>query len=209
MTERENEDLREDLAIEQEDDTPAPEALARLLAQPFELSAALKGEVDQELLRRDGEWSAFTASVFRQIDGAEAEVTRMSVEDQAIAGLKSEVDAELAEMAPRFEASFRAGIEQRIWQAAKQQPTLGERITAWMDQLGRLLLPHSRSLGLAAAMAAILVAIALGGLFTSGDETLGDSQVSVDRVSFEGSVTVMQEDGSPVVWLADDDDNAI
>jgi hypothetical protein len=211
VTERENEDLRADVAIEHEDEAPDAEVLARFLAQPFELGATLREETEHELHRRDGEWSAFASSVFREIDGAEAQVTRMSVEDQAIAKLKAEVDAELADVAPRLEATFRAGIEQRIWQAAKEQPTLGARISAWLDGLGRALLPHSRvgGFGLAAAMAAILVAIAVGGLFTSGDDPTDGADVSVDYVSFEGSVTVMQEGGSAVVWLAGDDDSAI
>lgn len=203
------EELRGNVPLEDEPEAPDPEVLERALAQPFELGALLRREVDEELARRDGEWSAFTSGVFRTIDGAELEVTRMSVEDRAIAVMKAEVDAELAELAPLFDAGFKQGVEQRIWQSAKEQPTWGARIGGWLDSLRRTLFPDVgfRGLGLVAAAAAVILVVVLGGLFEQPvvpELTPPANAVTIANLSYEGSVTVMQNEGVAVVWLADD-----
>lgn len=210
VTELEMEELRGSVPQEEEPEAPDPEVLERALAQPFELGALLRREVDDELAQRDGEWSAFTSGVFRTIDGAELEVTRMSVEDRAIAAMKAEVDAELAELAPLFDAGFRQGVEQKIWQSAKEQPTWGARIGGWLDSLRRTLFPDVgfRGLGLVAAAAAVILVVALGGVFDQPvappELTPPTNQVTIANLSYEGSVTVMQNEGVAVVWLADD-----
>ena len=202
-----NFDRRDEIAFEVEHDASECEVSEAALQQPFGLGALLREEVEGELEKRDGQWSAFTAQVFRRVDQAELAAERMSLEERAIDMMRAEVDGELAEMMPRFDRAFKDGIEQRIWDAAREQPSLGARISEWLSSWKKMLAPRPLGLAMAAA-AAIVVAVTFNplGVQNGGEEVaIGNSgSVSVDRVDFEGTVTVMSEDGLTVVWLADD-----
>src|SRR5262252_878056 len=76
---------------------------------------------DHELVRRDGEWDAFTYSVFRKLDEEVVATQRADLEAQAIDLFKHELDVELSEMAPQFEEAFRDSVEKRIFQSAIEQ----------------------------------------------------------------------------------------
>lgn len=165
----------------------------------------LTEDAAQEIARRDGEWNAFTAAVFDRIDDEDLGVLRMPMEDQAIDLFRQEVAGELAELAPRFEEGFREGVEQRIWNAARE-PTIFDRVRAFFDRsLGEGI---GWSVGWAGAMAAALAIVTVTGI--PGNERGAQiaennpGAVSVESVSFEGTVTVMPNDGVTVVWLSDD-----
>src|SRR5262245_2736119 len=149
MTKR---DHRDEVAFEVENDASECEVSEAALLQPFPLGRLLAEEAGAELERRDGEWSAFSASVFRKIDQAELAEERMDVEDRAIAMMKEEVESELGEMAPRFDRAFKDGVEQRIWRAARE-PSLGDRVSDWFASLRRALNPKTLGFAAAAAMA--------------------------------------------------------
>src|SRR5262245_48128478 len=124
-----NLDRRDEIALEVEHDDTECEVSSAALEQPFPLGALFREEVDAELARRDGEWTAFTARVFRTIDSADVVAERMSLEQRAIEMMRAEVEGELADMTSRFEREFKLGIEQKIWRAAREKPTLGARIS--------------------------------------------------------------------------------
>ena len=175
-----------------------------LLSQPFPIGDVLRDGTAAELERRDGEWSAFSASVFRQIDAQSIEETRMTIEDRAIAMMRANVEGELAEIEPRLETQFARGVEQRIWRAAKATPTLKERIAGWFEWLPNASL--LRPAGFAAAAAMAIVALAMFGI-EQPPPALAPPQghVTVDRMSFAGTATLLDEDGLSVVWLSDDE----
>jgi hypothetical protein len=178
-----------------------PQVTEALLDRPFFLTEALRDEVAAEMETRDGQWTAFEAGVSRRIDEASRLETRMSLEDRAIEAFKKNVEAELATVEPRFERSFKDGVERQIWRAAKEPPSLFERMKRrLMPQLA----PTWRRAVLATATAAILGLLALRGLDRGPAEAIARmDDVSVNQVSFEGTVTVMPADnGMTVVWLA-------
>jgi hypothetical protein len=184
-----------------DEDIVDPAVAEALLDQPFALGEHLRAEVSAELDRREGEWSAFEACVMRRIDLVGVEEERMSLEERAIQALHEDIDAELADLAPDFERSFREGIERRIWRSAKR-PSIVDRLEAWMESW-RVRLGW-RNIGLVTATALILLAFMFGGhpLLNAPGVAMTDA-VSIDDVSFEGTVTVMPEDGITVLWLAD------
>jgi hypothetical protein len=160
----------------------------------------LLGETtERELSRRDGEWDAFTSSVFRKIDEEAVAAERADLEAQAIHLFKQEMDVELSEMAPRFEETFRESVEKKIFQSAIEQRWTA-RFKAWLQQAR----PQGLSLAWAsAAAAAVLMVVAVGSMQGGGqlEEKLASGHVSVQRISFEGDVTVLPDDGVTVIWL--------
>lgn len=180
------------------------EALLDRRFGPFDL---LRESMEEELRRRDGEWSAFSAQVDAKIATSLRAEQRLAPDARAIAGLKGQVESELADLEPRFEGAFLAGIERRIWRSAIERPSSLARVRAWIDERR-----HRRGVRFALATAfagglAIALAVAdsprslgpAGGRGGVGQE----GAVEVERVSFEGTVTVMPEDGMTVLWLAD------
>lgn len=175
---------------------------------PVDLGHHLQAAVAEEVERREGEWSAFTAAVMWRVDQEDRADERMSLDARAIAVLSEEIDAELASMAPMFERAFRAGVEQRIWQAAKERPGLWTRLRAWAEPRPPAWLTGGRGawagVGLATAAAGLVGLLFLADLRQGGDAAVVAEGVTVDGVSFEeGTVTVMPDDGFTVVWLAD------
>ena len=151
-----------------------------------------------ELARRDGEWNAFTASVFRKLDEEAVATQRADLEAQAITLFKQELDVELSEMAPKFEEAFRESIEKRIFQSAIEQSWVA-RVKAWFEQAR----PQLAFGWAGAAAAVVLLVVGIGSMQspTSLEEKLATGQVSVKQISFEGDVTVLPDDGVTVIWL--------
>lgn len=160
-------------------------------------------DTHEEIARREGEWTAFTSAVFARIDDEDLGLARMPLEDQAIDLFRQDVAGELSELAPRFEEGFKEEIEQRIWNAARA-PTLADRIRGFFER------PFGDGIGFgwAGAMAAAVALVAVTGWPTDPKpQQIAENipgEVSVKRVSFEGTVTVMPDDGLTVIWLADD-----
>jgi hypothetical protein len=182
------------------------EVIEKLLVEPLLAGAHLREAMTRELERRNGEWEPFVAQVDRRIDDAARASDRMSVEDRAIASYRDRVASEVALMEPRFERAFKEGIEQQIWRAAKEKPSLFDRARSFLRKHRA---QSTWSLGLATATAAIIALFFLSGLFQGHPDTVAafdSSGVSIDQVSFEGTVTVMPADnGMTVVWLASDE----
>ena len=154
---------------------------------------------EREIERRDGEWDAFTSSVFRRIDEEAIAVQRADLEAQAIDLFKQEIDLELSEMAPRFEEAFKESIEKKIFQSAIEQ-SWTQRVKAWFEGVR----PQNMGLGWAGAAAAVLLmVVAVNTMQESSEltETLSSGHVAVQRISFEGDVTVLPDDGVTVIWL--------
>ena len=153
---------------------------------------------EAELSKRDGEWNAFTSAVFRKIDEEALAVQRADLEAQAIDLFKQEIDLEVSEMAPRFEEAFKESVEKKIFQSAIEQ-SWAARAKAWVESFR----PQFGLGWASAAAAAVLMVIAVGTMQDSGEltEKLASGQVSVQRISFEGDVTVLPDDGVTVIWL--------
>ncbi|MEQ8272852.1 MAG: hypothetical protein RMA76_42420 [Deltaproteobacteria bacterium] len=164
----------------------------------------LTEDAAQEIAQREGEWNAFTSAVFARIDEEDLGVARMPMEDQAIDLFRQEVAGELADLAPRFEEGFKEGVEQRIWNAARE-PTVMDRVRGFFDRaFGERV---GWSVGWAGAMAAALAIVTITGMPTEPGTQIAENitgEVSVKSLSFEGTVTVMPNDGVTVVWLSDD-----
>ncbi len=198
-----NVDHRDEVAFEVEHDASECDVSEAALAQPFGLGALLREEAGAELEKRDGEWDAFTASVFRRVDNEDLALERMSLEDRAIGLMKVEVEGELGEMMPRFDREFRNEVEQRIWRAAREKPAMGERVSTWLSSFREKLFPRTLGFAAAAAAAALLFAVWPSSSEVTPLAIAPEGSVSVERVQFEGTVTVMEEGGMTVVWLAD------
>lgn len=158
----------------------------------------LSESTDQELSRREGEWDAFTASVFRKLDEEALATQRADLEAQAISMFKQEIDVELSEMSPHFEEAFRESIEKRIFQSAIEQSWTA-RVKAWFENAR----PQLAFGWAGAAAAVVLLVVGIGSMqsTTPLEEKLASGQVSVQRISFEGDVTVLPDDGVTVIWL--------
>lgn len=158
----------------------------------------LTESTQDELARRDGEWDAFTASVFRKLDEEAVATQRADLEAQAISLFKQEIDVELSEMGPQFEEAFRESIEKRIFKSAIEQSWTA-RVKAWFEAARPQL-----AFGWAGAAAAVLLlVVGIGSMESrsSLQEKLESGQVSVQQISFEGDVTVLPDDGVTVIWL--------
>lgn len=159
----------------------------------------LRESTSEELSRRDGEWNAFTSAVFRQLDQEDLGHARASLEDQAIDLFKAGIEAELTASAPRFEEAFREEVEQRIFQSAKE-PTLWQRL---QDSMKALLRPSPMfTMAGAAALGVMLFAVVNR---TPDPEVIAEAlpgEVSVESIGFEGTVTVVPQQGVTVIWLS-------
>ena len=170
---------------------------------PDAVSAALGAPIREELARRDGQWSAFSESVRRQIRQDAVATARKPLAEQAIDQLREDVHAEVEAVAQRFESSFADRVDQRI---ATQEPGLWARLVAWFeDQASPARMAFG---GFAAAAAAAMVLFVL----VPGDQGMQQpavaalspgGEVTVNEVSFEGTVTMFEEDGIAVIWLED------
>lgn len=162
----------------------------------------LREDTREELERRDGEWNAFTSAVFRQLDLEDLGHARASLEDQALDLFKAEIEAELTASAPRFEEAFKEGVEARIFASARE-PSWWEKLQAAAKDLFRPA-PMFRMAGAAAAFGVLMLAV----VSRSPDpEVIAEAlpgEVSVESIGFEGTVTVVPQQGVTVIWLSDD-----
>jgi hypothetical protein len=98
-------------------------------------------------------------------------------------------------------------VEQRIWDAARETPTFGQRIRDFFSRLtGEGM---GWGFGWAGAMAGLLVVVAVTGwpVTESPSDQIAENisgGVSVKNLSFEGTVTVMPGDGATVIFLSED-----
>lgn len=158
----------------------------------------LTESTEEELARRDGEWNAFTSAVFRRMDEEALATERADLEARALDLFKQEIDLELSDLAPRFEEVFRDSVEKRIFQSAIEQSWTA-RAKAWLERFRPQL-----ALGWAGAAAAIvMLVVAVGSVEEPGrvQDKLASGHVAVQRISFEGDVTVLPDDGVTVIWL--------
>ncbi len=161
----------------------------------------LRSELEAELGRREGAWPSFTAAVFRQIDEQALLCSRMELEDQAMVRLQEEVDLELHELAPGFEEAFREGVERRIWRSARDAP-------GFFAKLKHTLSTHLEGrwrMGWAwagAGATALMLAFSVPDAWLSTPMERAVGQVTVEDLSFEGTVTVVPREGMTVVWLS-------
>ncbi len=154
---------------------------------------------EEEIARRDGEWDAFTCSVFRRLDAEAVAHQRADLEAQAIALFKQEIDLELSELSPGFEEAFKESVEKRIFQSAIV-PSWTHRLSAWFERARG----DGFGLGWAGAAAAVVLLVFAAGTMQTGtqiDDTLMDGHVAVQEISFEGDVTVLPDDGVTIIWL--------
>lgn len=160
----------------------------------------LRESTAEELSRRDGEWNAFTSAVFRQLDQEDLGHARASLEEQAIDLFKAGIEAELTASAPRFEEAFREEVEQRIFQSAKE-PTFWQKLQTSVKALLRPV-PMFRVAGAAAAFGVMMIAVVSR---TPDPEVIAEAlpgEVSVESIGFEGTVTVVPQQGVTVIWLS-------
>lgn len=162
----------------------------------------LRESTSEELSRRDGEWNAFTSAVFRQLDQEDLGHARASLEDQAIDLFKAGIEAELTASAPRFEEAFREEVEQRIFQSAKE-PSLWQKLQASMKALLRPSPMFRMAVAGAGAFGIMMVAVVNR---TPDPEVIAEAlpgEVSVESIGFQGTVTVVPQQGATVIWLSD------
>lgn len=152
----------------------------------------VRADSAQVLSDRERDWSRFGG----ELAGAEA-----TEEGQR---LKNEVRGELHVLESSFEGPFRAQVERRI---ASQPAPRRERAARAPHRAQRW-----RWVTAAMAAAAAVVAVVLSRpVVDPGAEPdpvtdpvpLARGEVQVDEVSFEGTVTITQENGVAIVWLAD------
>jgi hypothetical protein len=121
------------------------------------------------------------------------------------------VAAELDQVQPRFESEFREEVEDRIAEPAPAGlAAFWARLSGWMDELGA-----GVRLGLAgaavAAAAILMIVFAPANVPTDperpriepGPPMARVGEVTIDHVAFEGTVTLSQDEGVAVIWLAD------
>ena len=175
------------------------------LSAPSAEAAQVRADLEAETASRAGQWSAFAASVSDQIRAAERVAARTPIEVRAIETLREDVAAELESVEPRFEKTFRREVEAK--RDAPAAPSFLDRamgrMRGWLHQLSG---PQRLTIGgLAAVAAASMMFVAEPTLDHASDvvNALPSGAVSVDDVSFEGMVTVIENDGQTVIWLAD------
>ena len=155
----------------------------------------LRSEVASAVDDKTHAWSAFAHQVMWAIERARP----VGNDDNAMAMLRDEVESELDALAPRFDSDFREGVERRIFREGQTVQPWWRR---WSDAFTDWLQP-SPGLGLAAAAAAAVVLVVVRP--TSVPEPTPDAgQVSISAVRFDGTVTVMPDDGIAVVWVTGD-----
>lgn len=181
----------------------ADAAIARAVeateASAPEVAALLRAEATAAADARD--WGMFSASVDETIRADRRATARAPLDEQAISHLRAEVEAELDAVAPRFEKKFAKDVDKGI---AADRPGLFDGIVEWFRDLTT---PARWAIGgLATAGAALLVLFATATpppSIPDGPQMAQIGEVSVDDVSFEGTITVMSDDGIAVIWLSD------
>lgn len=185
------------------------EVLGRLDGEPegearASLGEILQADVRAELDRREGDWTAFAAQLDARLEREDRAERDLPLEVRAVAALRRNVDRELIEMAPRFEASFRASVEARVLEATPPSLTWWGRMERFLRRGFSL---EGGGLGLAAAAVAAVLLIVWGTSTTvvRPEETIDAlaGSVRVEEVSFEGSVAVLPQAGVTVVFLSE------
>ncbi len=160
----------------------------------YAVGALLRSEIEAAVEAREDAWNSFSAAVLRRLDRPVEAGSLELLEARALAALRADVEDEVQARAPQFEEAFKEAVESRIFQAAQAEPNLWERVRGFFADFFT-----PRGLGwVAAASAAVFLMVALGG---RQEARAPVGQVSVERISFEGSVTVMEQEGITVVWL--------
>ena len=170
------------------------------------IEARLEQEIEAELSASSGAADLVRADSAAVLSDREQDWSRFGSElsdaDASEEGqrLKNEVRGELHVLKSSFEGPFRAQVERRI---ATQPAPRRERVTRGPHRTGRW-----RWATAALASAAALVAIVLSRPVDDSTSELtpvplARGEVQVDEVSFEGTVTITQENGVAIVWLAD------
>ena len=156
----------------------------------------LRTDLQAELSRRDGDWTAFGAQLAARLDReARAEQAR-PLEAHALAVLQREVDRELGEMAPRFDGDFGAAVDAHMREVEAGDPPLGSCGVRGMS-FGRSLLRavrravalEDRGFGLAAAAVAAV-------FFLEAERVVQGSKTGVDsRLSKAGLARKLRQLG--------------
>ena len=165
----------------------------------------LRAEVDEavEVRERAGAWSPFAQQVLRTIEDYERD--QAAVSDRLAHAMREEVDAELDALASRFDRDFREGVERRIFRAAREArpwwSEFSDAVRAWLS-------PRPTFGFAVAAAAAVVFAVVLPrtstGPGTVAVPEVDSGHVSISAVRFDGTVTVMPDDGIAVVWVSND-----
>ncbi|MGF1509064.1 MAG: hypothetical protein ACFB9M_06130 [Myxococcota bacterium] len=158
----------------------------------YMVSDLLKAETEAELERRGSHWEPFVHQVFVRLDADQRVTGQRSLEDQAVEALRASVEAELTELQPHFEGPFSEAVQAQIFKEGigrTQEETGWSRVVAWFRK--RWFQPVL--LGAAATAAWLLV--------TGPPSALAEDEVRVQKLSFEGSATVVAEEGLTVVWV--------
>ena len=165
--------------------------------QSATVGEVLRQEVETEVAERDGVWAAFHAQVMHRIE--EHEHGAVGLADDARVVLRGEVDAELDAMASRFDGEFLDGVERQLFPPAQKPDPwwqrLGESFNDWLRP--------SPAWGLAAA-AAVAAVFVLVRPSPTPEVPADDGRVSISAVRFDGTVTVMADEGIALVWVTDD-----
>jgi hypothetical protein len=159
------------------------------MKREFTVTELLRQETERELASRSVHWQPFTQQVLRRIDGEARAQSQRGLEDQVLQTLREEVDAELTSRQPHFEGPFVEAVQSRIFKegiGTRPQPT------RWWRQL------WLRPLVAATAVAAGWLFVVSGGGPVPGSEP---QEVHIQKLSFDGSATVVAEEGLTVVWV--------
>lgn len=142
----------------------------------------LRRHIEREIERRDGDWASFRASILERIETMERE------------------------------GSDEGEEERGAWSDRERRDLISGCLTFLSTPFASFRLRTWAGLGLATAVSVLLLSLAttrLPGLNARKTAApaagIAESRgrVSLDRVSFEGTLTVMNEGGLTVVWLTD------
>jgi hypothetical protein len=189
----------------------ACEALADSEPERTAIGAVVAADVATEVASRSGAWVAFGEGIRRELGLRARQDARLPADERAIRELREDVAAELDQVQPRFESEFREEVEDRIAEPAPAGlAAFWARLSGWMDELGA-----GVRLGLAgaavAAAAILMIVFAPANVPTDperpriepGPPMARVGEVTIDHVAFEGTVTLSQDEGVAVIWLAD------
>ncbi|MEM1023868.1 MAG: hypothetical protein AAGD10_00580 [Myxococcota bacterium] len=149
----------------------------------IDTSQLLQEEVQEELARREGHWTAFSTQLFERLDKESRQAEAEGLEARAVAQLAADVDQSLVELEPRMAKAFREEVEARVFRS-------GMSPEPWWRRRWLHLMPAP--LALAAAAALLLVV---------PTPEMGPRGVVVERLSVEGAATVFADEGVTVVWM--------
>ena len=198
-----NRDQRDEMALRADEDGHECEVSAEAMAQAFPIGDLLRQDMGAEIVRREGEWDAFTAGVSRRIASLLVSEGRMNAEERAVNQLREQVESEVHELAPRFEQEFGRGVEAKIFRAGRERRTFSDLFARLIESLGDAF--ELRKFAYAAPVT-LLLTVGLWMKFDTSSNVLGDrsvrsGSVAVQSMSFEGTVTLMNEDDQTVLWL--------